>query len=88
MQPIWPKQHHEPKGKNDATTDYLQPLPFVLLQPSFAHCDDHDREHLKWVKKFNPYDLYSKCPITPDWNKLRPFYADLIEKYVPQKIRF
>ena len=22
--------------------------------------DDHDREMLKWVKLFNPYDLYSK----------------------------
>ena len=27
--------------------------------------DDHDREMLKWVKLFNPYDLYSKNPVPP-----------------------
>jgi len=29
--------------------------------------DDHDREMLKWVNLFNPYDLYSKNP-TPPWS--------------------
>jgi inositol oxygenase len=50
--------------------------------------DDHDREMLKWVKLFNPYDLYSKNPVPPDWNKLRPYYEDLVAKYLPDTIRF
>ena len=45
--------------------------------------DDHDREMLPWVRKFNPYDLYSKCETRPDWNELRPWYEALAEKYLP-----
>jgi len=50
--------------------------------------DDHDRSMLKWVKLFNPYDLYSKSPEPPDWKKLRPFYEDLAAKYLPAKLKF
>jgi len=50
--------------------------------------DDHDREMLKWVKLFNPYDLYSKSPEPPDWKKLRPFYEDLAAKYLPATLKF
>jgi inositol oxygenase len=50
--------------------------------------DDHDREMLKWVKLFNPYDLYSKNPEPPDWNKLKGYYTELIEKYLPKTLRF
>jgi inositol oxygenase len=50
--------------------------------------DDHDREMLKWVKLFNPYDLYSKNPTPPDWNKLRPYYEDLVAKYLPSELCF
>ncbi|NSL88976.1 inositol oxygenase family protein [Chitinophaga solisilvae] len=50
--------------------------------------DDHDREMLKWVKLFNPYDLYSKNPVPPDWNKLRPYYEDLVAKYLPDTLKF
>jgi inositol oxygenase len=45
--------------------------------------DDHDKEMFKWVKLFNPYDLYSKSPQPPDWNQLRPYYEDLVAKYLP-----
>ncbi len=51
-------------------------------------CDDFDREMLPWVKKFNPYDLYSKSPTPPNWQELRPYYADLIEKFLPSKLSF
>ena len=51
-------------------------------------CDDHDREMLPWVRKFNPYDLYSKCPQLPDWEKLRPYYADLFDKFLPARLAF
>jgi inositol oxygenase len=51
-------------------------------------CDNHDRQMLPWVRKFNPYDLYSKCPTPPDWRQLRPYYEQLISKYLPEKIAF
>ena len=50
--------------------------------------DDHDREMLKWVKLFNPYDLYSKSPTAPDWNQLKGYYQDLVEKYLPRTLKF
>lgn len=50
--------------------------------------DDHDKEMLKWVKLFNPYDLYSKNPEAPDWKKLRPYYEELVGKYLPQTLKF
>ncbi len=50
--------------------------------------DEHDREMLKWVKLFNPYDLYSKSPEPPDWNKLKPYYEELAAKYLPQTLKF
>ena len=50
--------------------------------------DDHDRDMLKWVKLFNPYDLYSKSPEPPDWKKLKPYYEDLLAKYLPAVLKF
>ena len=50
--------------------------------------DDHDRNMLQWVKKFNPYDLYSKVPETPNWEKLKPYYQSLVEKYLPATLKF
>ena len=50
--------------------------------------DDHDREMLKWVRLFNPYDLYSKNPVPPDWKELRPYYEDLVAKYLPSTLKF
>lgn len=51
-------------------------------------CDDHDRAMLPWVQKFNPYDLYSKSPHPPDWDRLRLYYTDLIAKYLPEALNF
>ena len=50
--------------------------------------DDHDRKMLKWVKLFNPYDLYSKNPTPPNWAELKPYYEDLVAKYLPIEIKF
>jgi len=50
--------------------------------------DAHDREMLQWVRLFNPYDLYSKVPTPPDWKQLKPYYQDLVKKYLPDTIRF
>src|SRR5690606_36372323 len=49
---------------------------------------DHDREMFKWVKLFNPYDLYSKTPTPPGWQKIRPYYVDLVAKYLPATLKF
>jgi inositol oxygenase len=46
-------------------------------------CDDHDRQMLPWVQAFNPFDLYSKSPTPPDWTALRPYYEQLINRYLP-----
>jgi inositol oxygenase len=51
-------------------------------------CDDHDRAMLPWVQKFNPYDLYSKNPQPPNWTELRPYYTDLVAKYLPTQLAF
>jgi inositol oxygenase len=81
------------------TKDYLpEPGLYMLRYHSFYPwhregaydhlLDDHDREMLKWVKLFNPYDLYSKNPTPPVWNELRPYYEDLVAKYLPAELCF
>lgn len=81
------------------TKDFLpEPALYMIRYHSFYSwhregqydwlCDDHDREMLPWVQKFNPYDLYSKCPTPPDWKQLRPYYAELIEKFLPAQLAF
>ena len=49
---------------------------------------DHDRDMFEWVRKFNPYDLYSKADVKPDLAELKPFYQDLIAEFFPAKIRW
>jgi len=49
---------------------------------------EHDQEMFKWVRLFNPYDLYSKNPVPPDWKVLRPYYEDLVAKYLPSTLKF
>jgi inositol oxygenase len=50
--------------------------------------NDHDREMFKWVKTFNPYDLYSKSDSKPSVKELKPYYQGLIEKYFPSQVDF
>ncbi|MFM8347608.1 MAG: inositol oxygenase family protein, partial [Bacteroidota bacterium] len=40
------------------------------------------------VKLFNPYDLYSKNPTPPVWAELKPYYEDLVAKYLPATLKF
>jgi inositol oxygenase len=47
---------------------------------------DHDREMFDWVRKFNPYDLYSKGHTKPDVAALKPYYEELIGEYFPEEI--
>jgi inositol oxygenase len=48
--------------------------------------NDHDREMFEWVRRFNPYDLYSKGTERPKLSELRPYYDELISEYFPDKI--
>ncbi len=48
--------------------------------------NEHDRQMFDWVRAFNPYDLYTKNHQKPDAQKLRPFYEDLINEYLPGKL--
>ncbi len=50
--------------------------------------NDHDRDMFEWVRRFNPYDLYSKSEVAPDLAQLRPYYEGLIEKYLPGELSF
>jgi inositol oxygenase len=79
--------------------DYLpEPALYMIRYHSFyawhrEHaydylCDDHDREMLHHVHAFNPYDLYSKSPKPPNWNDLRPYYSELINKFLPAELSF
>ncbi|KAJ6169293.1 hypothetical protein N7497_002136 [Penicillium chrysogenum] len=48
--------------------------------------NDHDREMLRAVKAFNPYDLYSKSDGIPSVEELKPYYLELIDEYFPTKV--
>jgi inositol oxygenase len=50
--------------------------------------NDKDRAMFQWVRAFNPYDLYTKSHQKPDVEKLRPFYDDLINEYLPGQLRW
>ena len=47
---------------------------------------EKDRAMLKWVNKFNPYDLYSKGRSKPDLTQLKPYYDDLFAEFLPEKL--
>ena len=49
---------------------------------------DHDRAMFEWVRKFNPYDLYSKGEAKPDVAALKPYYQELIAEYFPAELRW
>ncbi|MBB6270482.1 inositol oxygenase [Pedobacter cryoconitis] len=79
--------------------DYLpEPALYMLRYHSFypqhrEHAyehlmSEHDQEMFKWVNLFNPFDLYSKSPVPPDWKELKPYYEQLVAKYLPAKLRF
>ena len=81
------------------TKDYMpEPAQYMIRYHSFypAHregaydylMNDKDREMFDWVRKFNPYDLYSKGLEKPDPVALRDYYEDLIAEYFPAKIRW
>ena len=48
--------------------------------------NDRDEQMFHWVRKFNPYDLYSKGRERPNLREILPFYEDLIAEYFPAQI--
>ncbi|QDT07286.1 hypothetical protein K227x_57130 [Rubripirellula lacrimiformis] len=50
--------------------------------------DKDDHERMEWVRKFNPYDLYTKNKARPDVAALRPYYEDLINEFFPERLRW
>jgi inositol oxygenase len=79
------------------TRDYLpEPAQYMLRYHSFypAHkhgayrglMNRHDEEMFEWVRKFNPYDLYSKGAARPNVTELRPYYEDLVAEFFPAEI--
>lgn len=45
-----------------------------------------DQKMFRWVREFNPYDLYSKSSERPSVEKLRPYYEDLISEFFPPQL--
>jgi inositol oxygenase len=81
------------------TKNYLpEPAQYMIRYHSWysAHREldyqylmsDHDLEMMDWVRKFNPYDLYSKSATKPDPETLRPYYEQLVAEFFPAKIRW
>jgi inositol oxygenase len=50
--------------------------------------NDRDREMFRWVRAFNPYDLYTKSHERPNLSELRPFYDDLIAEFFPPVLKW
>lgn len=48
--------------------------------------NEKDVAMLEWVKKFNPYDLYSKGYTKPNLRELKPYYDDLFAEFLPEKL--
>ncbi len=79
--------------------DYLpEPALYMIRYHSFysqhreeayTHLmNEKDIEMFEWVKKFNPYDLYTKAPVKPDVKALKPYYEELVSKYLPDVLKF
>ena len=47
-----------------------------------------DRRLFAHVRDFNRYDLYSKAPVTPDFEKLRAYYEDLVAEFLPGELQW
>ena len=80
-----------------ATRKYLpEPAQYMLRYHSFYAAHKHhayghlmnaqDREMFEWVRRFNPYDLYSKGASRPNIAEVMPYYEDLVAEYFPAKI--
>ncbi|MGH8165221.1 MAG: inositol oxygenase family protein, partial [Rhodanobacteraceae bacterium] len=74
--------------------DYLPPEALYMIRyhsfypghrdGAYAHLmNDRDRDYFRWVRAFNPYDLYTKSAERPDVAALRPYYEELVAEFFP-----
>jgi len=79
------------------TRDYLpEESQYMLRYHSFYSAHKHgaythlmnakDERMFEWVRKFNPYDLYSKGLERPNFEELKPYYEDLVSEFFPDQI--
>ena len=91
--------NHTHETCDSVQTDCLPPEGLTMLRyRSFHpwHCEDassrlandHDREMLPWILKFNQYDLHTGSLEAPDEERLRPFHQEPIREFFPEKIRW
>jgi inositol oxygenase len=80
-----------------ATRKYLpEEAQYMLRYHSFYPAHKHgayrhlmnqqDEQMFEWVRKFNPYDLYSKGRERPDTKEVLPYYEDLVAEFFPDRI--
>jgi inositol oxygenase len=43
---------------------------------------------MEWVRRFNPFDLYSKGHNPPHREALEPYYRELVEEFFPEPLRW
>ena len=76
-----------PKNPNTIPEEGLYMARFHSLyayhdkEDYFYFQSEKDKKMLSWLKKFNKYDLYSKCDTIIDINETKEYYNDLIKKY-------
>jgi len=56
---------------------------------AYGHLMNAQDERLfTWVKRFNPFDLYSKSHERPSLETLKPYYEDLVAEFLPAQLRW
>ena len=81
------------------TKDYLPPEAAAMIrfhscypihrEGAYGHLlNDEDRKMFQWVRRFNPYDLYTKHDQRPDTDRLLPYYEELVSKYFPDELQW
>jgi inositol oxygenase len=79
------------------TRNYLpEEAQYMLRYHSFYPAHRHgayrhlmtgqDERMFEWVRKFNPYDLYSKGRERPVLSEVLPYYEDLVTEFFPDRI--
>ncbi len=62
--------------------------PFHKEHAYMELANEKDLNMLGYLKLFNQCDLYSKQDETIDYNEIKEYYSQLIQKYLPEKLKF
>jgi inositol oxygenase len=46
----------------------------------------HDEHMFEWVRKFSPYDLYSKGRERPNLEQVGGYYRELVAEFFPAQL--